>query len=78
MLLREIIAVFIRNINTLCGKNGEFLNAKTVVRRVIAVLQKHKAASDYGGEGRRCQQARGKSGRWCTSSTKKHLCVTHG
>jgi len=50
---------------------------KTVVRRVIAVLQKLKAASDYGGE-RRCQQARGKRGRGCTSSMKKHLCVTHG
>ena len=27
-LLREIIAVFIRNIYALCGQNGEFLNAK--------------------------------------------------
>jgi len=50
---------------------------KTVVRRVIAVLQKLKAAGDYGGERRSCQQAREKRGRGCTSSMKKHLCVTH-
>jgi len=36
--------------------------SKTVVCRVTAVLQELKAASDYGGERRRCQQARVKGG----------------
>jgi len=34
------------------GNTESFVTPKTVVRRVIAVLQKNKAASDYGGERR--------------------------